>query len=95
MKVTIDMNPRTQGMVHPEQQPMEYFLGYFEPKFAEEKLEWKTKRIGSIALTEDGKPYSPNILEVYRPVPVFVLHSEFLVHFYQTVFGAGRINTTA
>ena len=84
------MNPRTQGMVHPEQKPEEYFLGNFEPGFAEKKILWKTKRIGNIAFQENGEPYPTQIQDNYRPVPVFVLHSEFLVHHYKTIYGEGR-----
>lgn len=84
----IDMNPCTQGMVHPEQQNMEFFLGYFDPAFAEKKIPWKTKRIGNIALKEDGTPYSMKIREAYRPVPVFVFRSEMLQYHYKLLFGS-------
>ena len=81
------MNPRTQGRVHPEQKSVEFFLGYFDPKFAERSLKWKTKRIGGISLKEDGTPYPSTILDVYRPVPVFVLRAEILEYHYKVLYG--------
>ncbi|OGZ19478.1 MAG: hypothetical protein A2494_01765 [Candidatus Lloydbacteria bacterium RIFOXYC12_FULL_46_25] len=93
--MAIDMNPRTQGMVHPEQQPMEYFLGNFDPNFAEKEIPWKTKRIGNISIQDNGKPYPAKLLDAYRPVPVFVLRAEFLMHQYRVLWGKNRFLDTA
>lgn len=87
MTVTINMNPRTQGIVHPEQGPFEFFLGNFDLKFAKEKLPWKTKRAGSISLMKNGEPYPQAILPKYHPVPVFVLRTEILQYHYKILYG--------
>lgn len=84
----MDMNPKTQGTVHPEQRPTEYFLGYFQPDFAEKLNFWSTKRIGSIALQKNGKPYPSTIQERFRPVPVFVARMEAIENQEKLLYGS-------
>lgn len=84
----MDTNPRTQGRVHPEQRATEFFLGNFERKFAEEKLQWRTKRIGTSAFREDGTPYPSTLRDKYRPVPVFVDRTEKVLHTLELIYGA-------
>lgn len=76
----IDFNPRTQGIVHPEQKnDREFFLGNFDPLGIEKlQKDWSTLRVGEIAYDSNGLPYPKTILPQYRPLPVFVDRNEAL-----------------
>lgn len=79
--MTIDLNPYTQGLVHPEQERTEHFCGYFNESYAKNNIHWKTKRIGSISINEKGNPYPSEMKDALRPLPVFVLRAEIIAHF--------------
>lgn len=83
-KHVIDFNPRTQDLVHPEQQnDREFFLGNFDPSFIEQLARcWATLRIGQTAYNDAGAPYPETLLPEYRPLPVFVDRNEALVKHY-------------
>ena len=66
-----DLNPCTQGKMHPLQGGRENFLGYFTPEFFE-KIPYETKRI-ALDHPENAKLH-PSI----RSYPVFVDHNEAL-----------------
>lgn len=80
-------DPTRQGIIHPEQQEHEVYLGDFDPGFAERSVTWETKRIGITAYQEDGSPYPETILREYRPVPVFADRGEVLEHHYAMIHG--------
>lgn len=93
--MTIDMNPRTQGIVHPEQKVTEFFIGNFDPNFAEKKIPWKTKRIGITSFQDNGVPYPSTMRKEFKPVPVFVSCTEFLLYHSKILRGESRVNTFA
>ena len=80
-KHVIDFNPRTQGLVHPEQRNnREFFLGNFDPLFiAQLTGHWTTLRVGQIAYDAAGAPYPKTLLPKYRPLPAFVDRNEALI----------------
>ena len=83
-KHVIDFNPRTQDLVHPEQQnDREFFLGNFDPLFmAQLAKHWTTLRVGHIAYDDAGAPYPETLLPEYRPLPAFVDRNEALIKHY-------------
>jgi hypothetical protein len=83
-KHRIDLNPRTQGLVHPEQTNVrEFFLGNFDRSFiARLKEYWVTLRVGQIAYDNRGAPFPEALLPRYRPLPVFVSRNEALIKHY-------------
>lgn len=83
-KHVINFNPRTQGLVHPEQQnDREFFLGNFDRAFiAQLRERWTTLWVGQIAYDDTGAPYPETLLPEYRPLPTFVDRNEALAKHY-------------
>lgn len=73
--MAIDMNPTTQGKVHPLQRPNENFLGYFSLEFFP-RIAHATKRIVLDA------PENAALHVALRTYPVFVDHTEALERHY-------------
>lgn len=84
----IEFNPTKQGMVHPEQEVGEIFIGNFNPRAADKCVSWKTKRVGITAYQGDGSPYPETSRQEYRLVPVFASRNEILIARYVMLYGA-------
>lgn len=79
-------DPELRENVHPEQLKNEVFIGNFDRSFAQNRLPYQKKRLGTVSYMDDGTAY-PTTMGRNRPIPVFVDRTEFLERRNKTYFG--------